>query len=109
MGNFISDQLAKLLNQKMQGIGQVDDLAIESDSIRASITLNGEVEPLVLEILGIKWASKDSMLNIYFESARASKVWIQGLINAYTSRTGRCISIPDKLSVAPVKMLFRKA
>lgn len=109
MGNFISDQLTKVLNQKMQGIGQVDQLTIENDAVKATLTLNGETEPLQLEVLGIRWATKDGKLNIYFESARASKVWMQGLINALTAKTGRCISLPDKFSLAPVKMLFRKA
>ena len=109
MGNFISDQLTKVLNQKMQGIGQVDQLTIENDAVKATLTLNGETEPLQLEVLGIRWATKDGKLNIYFESARASKVWMQGLINALTANTGRCISLPDKLSLAPVKILFRKA
>lgn len=109
MGNFINDQITKFLNQKMQGVGQIDNLQIEDNAIKVTIALNGEPEPVQLEILGISWSTSSGTLHIYFESARASKVWLQALLNIAAEKTGKRLSIPDKFSLAPIKMMFRRA
>ncbi|MDR2980981.1 MAG: hypothetical protein LBV12_01895 [Puniceicoccales bacterium] len=109
MGNFISDQLAKFLNQRMEGVGTVDDLDLGSDSISATISLIGETESVKLDVNGIRWSTSDGKLHLHFHTARASRPWLQAILNIASEKTGKRISIPDKLSLTPVKMMFPKA
>jgi hypothetical protein len=109
MGNFISDQLVKFLNQRMTGIGAVDALDVGHDAVVATVSLQGETEPVRLELSGIRWSTGDGQFHLHFQIARASKEWMQGLLNILAEKTGKRISLPDKFSLAPLKMLFPKA
>ncbi len=109
MGNFIGEQLAKFINQKIEGVGVVESVNLGSDSVKAVIVLRGEPEPVNLQLLGIRWSTSDGKFHIHFDTALASKEWIQAALNIVAERTAKRISLPDKLSLMPVKMMFPKA
>jgi hypothetical protein len=109
MGNFINDQLSKFLNQRLAGVGSVDSLDLGHDSLSAKISLLGEAAPIELRLSGIRWSVEDKHFHIHYGEAFASKEWMQGLLNLLSEKTGRRISLPNKLSLMPLKMMFPKA
>ncbi|MDR2430471.1 MAG: hypothetical protein LBD14_06275 [Puniceicoccales bacterium] len=109
MGNFISNQIAKFVNQRIAGIGTVDSLDVGHDSITAALALCDEPVPVRLEITGIRWSAGEGKFHVHFQSVRASKKWIQGIIDLAVEKAGNRISVPDKISLAPLKMMFPKA
>lgn len=109
MGNFISDQITKFVNQRIAAIGTVDSLDVGRDSITATLALRGETVPVHLELAGIRWSTGEGKFHIHFQASRASKEWLQGILDLVAEKTGNCISVPDKFALAPLKMLFPKA
>ncbi|MDR1497322.1 MAG: hypothetical protein LBS59_02730 [Puniceicoccales bacterium] len=109
MGNFISNQLVKFLNQRLAGVGVVDSVDLGRDSLSAKINLLGEPNPLDLRLSGIRWSTGEGKFHILYEEAFVSKEWMQGLLNILSQRTSNRISMPDKISLMPLKVMFPKA
>lgn len=109
MGNFISDQLTKYLNQRLDRIGSVDSLEIATGSLKATLNLRGEEVPIRLEFSGIYWNSEDGKFNLHYDRACASREWIQAVFDYVGEKSGKVLTIPDTISLMPLKMLFEKS
>lgn len=108
MGNFISDQVLKFLNPRLAGIGIIDAFDLGENNATATVSLLGEAEPVRVEISGISWSSDEGKFHLHYTEAKASKPWIQGVLNLLAEKNHNTVSFPDKISLMPVKMLFPK-
>jgi hypothetical protein len=106
--SFISDQLAKHLNNRYREIGTVESLDLGYDSVRATVRLNGDAESSEIGLSGICWSAQDGVFRLRYAEANASKPWMRGLLNILAEKNGRQFSLPDKASLLPVKMMFPK-
>jgi len=106
--SFINDQLTAFLNNHLKGVGTVTALNVGRDHVSATLELLGENTPLQLSLTGICWDAGDGLFNLNYAAATASKPWMQGLLNLLGERRGNKITIHDKLSLMPVKMMFPK-
>lgn len=109
MGNFITDQIVNVLNQKFGKIGQVADLNLSKDAVKITLDLVGETHPVTLEAHGLSWSVSDGKMNLFFtELVCQEKLWVQEIFKIVAEKTGRVISFPDSLKLMPLKMLLPK-
>ncbi|MDR1816903.1 MAG: hypothetical protein LBR07_01705 [Puniceicoccales bacterium] len=108
MSTFISDQLAKFLNSRLEDVGRVTALDVGRDGVTATLELRGEPEPLQLSLTGISWDAADGRFHLHYTGATASKEWLQALLVLLGKRFHQRVSLPDKFSLMPLKMLFPK-
>ncbi|MDR3228005.1 MAG: hypothetical protein LBT53_01130 [Puniceicoccales bacterium] len=106
--SFISDQLAKHLNNRYREIGTVENLDLGYDSVRATVRLNGDSDSSEIAFSGICWSAQDGVFRLHYAEATASKPWLQGLLNILAEKNGKQFNLPDKMSLMPVKMMFPK-
>ncbi|MDR2512908.1 MAG: hypothetical protein LBD01_03820 [Puniceicoccales bacterium] len=109
MGNFISDQLVKHLNQRLAQVGSVEALDLERDALKVTLKLRGDEEEIRLEFSGISWFTEDGKFNLRYDNAYASREWIQGVLGIIREKSGNAFSMPDAIHLMPLKMLFPKA
>jgi hypothetical protein len=107
--SFISDQLAKHLNNHYAEIGTVEQLELGNDFLSATVRFNGDPEPADIKLAGIRWSADSGVFHLHYAAANISKPWLKGILDVLARKGGRRFSFPDKLSLMPVKMLFPKA
>ena len=89
-----------LINQKINGIGRVTELQIDSrqKTISAQMVLKGETAPISINIGAYELVQENGVTCISFKGFTASREWISALLNRYL--TGHKLQVPNAVGMA---------
>ena len=89
-----------LINQKIEGIGRVTELQIDSKqkTISEQVALKGEAAPISINIGAYELVQENGVTCISFKGFTASKEWISALLNRYL--TGHKLQVPNAVGMA---------
>lgn len=84
------------INSKLRGIGEITDLAIDTQSrtIRLSVDLSGEIEPIGIEITEYELHRSGRGAQITIHQAKASRQWMNVALRQFV--IGKTFPIPAK-------------
>ncbi|MDR0535000.1 MAG: hypothetical protein LBG65_01360 [Puniceicoccales bacterium] len=108
MGNFLSDQIVAYVNPKITDIGAVDAVEFGDASVRVSLRLNGEVDPVQISVSGVSWESEAGCMRIHYEKIAAFRPWVQGLVDFWGKKTGNSFVFKETATHYPLRMIFPK-
>jgi uncharacterized Fe-S cluster-containing MiaB family protein len=89
-----------LINQKIEGIGRVTEIQIDSKqkTISAQVALKGETVPISINIGAYELVQENGVTCISFKGFTASREWISALLNRYL--TGHKLQVPNAVGMA---------
>jgi len=89
-----------LINQKIEGIGRVTEIQIDSKkkTISAQMVLKGETVPISIDIGACELVQENGVTCISFKGFTASREWISALLNRYL--TGYRLQVPNAVGMA---------
>ena len=108
MSDFINNQILSAINQRFGNIGTATALSFSGGNVSLTLELNGEAEPITLEVRELAWNTSDGKMNLHFSDLLATKPWVQEIFRLVAEKTNRVISFPDSLKLMPLKMMLPK-
>ena len=89
-----------LINQKIEGIGRVTEIQIDSKkkTISAQMVLKGEIAPISINIGAYELVQENVVTCISFKGFTASREWNSALLNRYL--TGHRLRVPNAVGMA---------
>jgi len=89
-----------LINQKIEGIGRVTEIQIDSKqkTISAQVALKGETVPISINIGAYELVQENGVTCISFKGFTASREWISARLNRYL--TGHKLQVPNAVGMA---------
>lgn len=109
-GFDIGKQIMPAVNNMIgEKVGNLTKFSFSGGNLILTLELKGEEDvPVELSINNIAYRVEGGNMNIYFESASASRPWLQGVFELIGEKTGNKFSIPDSMRLMPLKMLLPK-
>lgn len=101
--NALEAEIAKFVSQRFADVGAVTALEFAGADVAATLTLQGQPEPVTFRVTGLNWASDGTTFTLRYREASCSLPWMHAALRHWSQRTQSTITLKEDLRLLPLK------
>ena len=101
--NALEAEIAKFVSQRFADVGEITALELAGADVSATLTLQGQPEPVSFRVTGLHWASDGTTFTLRYHEASCSLPWLHAVLRHWSQRTQSTITLKEDLRLLPLK------
>jgi hypothetical protein len=101
--NALEAEIAKFVSQRFADVGEITLLELAGADVSATLTLQGQAEPVSFRVTGLNWSSDGTTFTLRFREASCSLPWLHAVLLHWSQRTQSTVTLKEDLRLLPLK------
>jgi hypothetical protein len=101
--NALEAEIAKFVSQRFTDVGEITLLELAGADVSATLTLQGQAEPVSFRVTGLNWSSDGTTFTLRFREASCSLPWLHAVLRHWCLRTQSTLTLKEDLRLLPLK------
>ncbi len=101
--NALEAEIAKFVSQRFADVGEITALELAGADVAATLTLQGQAEPVTFRVTGLNWSSDGTTFTLRFREATCSLPWLHAVLRHWCLRTQSTVTLKEDLRLLPLK------
>jgi hypothetical protein len=107
--NALEAEIAKFVSQRFADVGEITLLELVGADVSATLTLQGQAEPVSFRVTGLNWSSDGTTFTLRFREASCSLPWLHAVLLHWCQRTESTVTLRENLRLLPLKFKLPRA
>jgi hypothetical protein len=107
--NALEAEIAKFVSQRFPDVGEITMLELAGADVTATLTLQGQAEPVTFRVSGLNWASDGTTFTLRYREATCSLPWLHAVLRHWSLRTQATVTLKEDLRLLPLKFKLPRA
>lgn len=101
--NALEAEIARFVSQRFADVGEISALELAGDEVSATLTLQGQPEPVSFRVTGLNWSSDGTTFTLRYREASCSLPWVHAVLRHWSQRTRSTVALKEDLRLLPLK------